>query len=381
VTRDVTFTYTAIDSDGAPSAEQTITITVTGRNDLPVIGGVTSATIVEDVDVTGSTIGASGKLTISDADAGHASFIAATINGTHGVLTIDTNGNWSYRADNNTSDIQSLRFGETLVETLTVTTFDGTNHDIEVRIDGSEESEPPTTISTEDPDPVPEETSLESELSEPPEAAIIDEVISALEEFDEEEIYTDPQIRDPLLVADRDPDGVIQYTDSQPSESTYIKTFVAEKSPVAAQEPTNQAINIDSLRFESSDDEAFNGRLEMALLERIEQMSMGIDGDASGRNIDGVEVKIFVGATTSLTAGIVSWVLRGGSLLASLMSTVPLLNRFDPLPILKSRSDEEDVEPDDDTEITGPVGEQHKRIDDMFDDNTVDPERSRFDDE
>ncbi len=41
----------------------------------------------------------------------------------------------------------------------------------------------------------------------------------------------------------------------------------------------------------------------------------------------------------SLTAGFVSWILRGGSLLASLISTVPLLNRFDPLPIVKTRSD------------------------------------------
>ena len=92
-------------------------------------------------------------------------------------------------------------------------------------------------------------------------------------------------------------------------------------------------------------------------------------------------MKVFVGATTSLTAGIVSWVLRGGSLLASLMGTVPLLNRFDPLPILKSRADEKDFEPDDDTEITGPVGKQKKRIDDMFDDNTADPDPSRFNDE
>ena len=331
--------------------------------------------------MTSGTIGASGKLTITDADAGHASFIAATINGSQGVLTIDAGGNWSYRADNYTSAIQSLRNGETLVETLTVTTFDGTNHDIVVRIDGSEEPEPLTPITNEDPDTVPEEPQPVSELPEPPEAAINEEVLTALEEFDEEEIYTNPQIRDPQLEIYREPDGITQYTDSQPSESTYTRTFVAEQRPLAVQESTTQAINIDSLRFEASDDIDFNNRLEMALLERIEQMSMGIDGDASGRNIDSIEVKVFVGATTSLTAGIVSWVLRGGSLLASLMGTVPLLNRFDPLPILKSRADEEDVEPDDDTEITGPVGEQNKRIDDMFDDNTADPDPSRFNDE
>jgi len=76
-----------------------------------------------------------------------------------------------------------------------------------------------------------------------------------------------------------------------------------------------------------------------------------------------------MGATATLTAGIVSWVLRGGSLLASLMSTVPLFNQFDPFPILKNRDEEEDVEPDDDeddTDVSGPVGEHNKRVDDMF---------------
>jgi hypothetical protein len=33
-----------------------------------------------------------------------------------------------------------------------------------------------------------------------------------------------------------------------------------------------------------------------------------------------------------------------------MMSSVPLLNRFDPLPILKSQNDREDVTPDDDDE-------------------------------
>ena len=256
VSRDVTFTYTAIDNNGASTGEQTVIITVTGSNDLPVIGGVTTATIVEDVDVSGNTIGASGQLTITDADAGHASFTAATINGAHGVLTIDTSGSWSYRADNNTSDIQSLRFGDTLVETLTVTTFDGTNHDIVVRIDGSEEPDTTGSIRPEDPDPVPEETQPESKLPEPPEASINEEVLTALQEFDAEEIYTNPQIRDPQLVTDQDPDGISQYSNSQPSESTFIRTFVAEQRTVAAPESTSQAINIDSLRFESSDDES-----------------------------------------------------------------------------------------------------------------------------
>ena len=122
------------------------------------------------------------------------------------------------------------------------------------------------------------------------------------------------------------------------------------------EEPVRE-VDIDNLGFVVSDDEALNERLEMALLNRLELMRMEIDGHANKLNSDDIEVKVFLGATTSLTAGIVSWVLRGGSLLASLMGSVPLLNRFDPLPILKSRNDEEDVEPDDDddTDTESPV--------------------------
>ena len=40
------------------------------------------------------------------------------------------------------------------------------------------------------------------------------------------------------------------------------------------------------------------------------------------------------GVTLSLSAGVVSWVLKTGSLMASFMSTVPLWKQLDPLPIL-----------------------------------------------
>ena len=67
---------------------------------------------------------------------------------------------------------------------------------------------------------------------------------------------------------------------------------------------------------------------------------------------------------TTAGHGLWRWVLRGGALLASFMSTVPLLNRFDPLPILKSREDEEDVEPDEDEDTQ--TSEHVKKVDNMF---------------
>ena len=43
-----------------------------------------------------------------------------------------------------------------------------------------------------------------------------------------------------------------------------------------------------------------------------------------------------VGITLSLSAGVVSWVLKTGSLMASFMSTIPLWKQLDPLPILSA---------------------------------------------
>ncbi len=72
-------------------------LTVNNTNDPPVIGGVDTATVTEDVDPDLDTLLEAGNaLTISDPDVGESSFQPATIGGTYGSLTIDAAGNWSY---------------------------------------------------------------------------------------------------------------------------------------------------------------------------------------------------------------------------------------------------------------------------------------------
>jgi len=70
--------------------------------------------------------------------------------------------------------------------------------------------------------------------------------------------------------------------------------------------------------------------------------------DASRDNAQEIEAQIVIGSGFSLTAGFVGWVLRGGALLASMMSSVSVLGGFDPLPILKKSRDKENVTADDD---------------------------------
>ncbi|MCP4048501.1 MAG: hypothetical protein GY732_21190, partial [Gammaproteobacteria bacterium] len=122
---------------------------------------------------------------------------------------------------------------------------------------------------------------------------------------------------------------------------------------------TNQA-NLSHWDFNSTEIDAEE---EDRLFSKINEMSRHLDNDLSRENQNQVEVQVALGSTTGLAAGFTSWVLRGGSLLASLMSTVPLLNRFDPLPVVKSRNKEDlsNTDNDDDDQKNS-----ESKVDEMF---------------
>ena len=127
---NLTDTITIQSVDGT---SHTVDITINGINDTAVISGTDSGTITED---DAATLTVSGTLTITDADSGEANFTAETINGTYGSLSIDAAGNWTYSADNTQTAIQSLSDGDSLTDTITVQSMDGTTHNIAITIDG-----------------------------------------------------------------------------------------------------------------------------------------------------------------------------------------------------------------------------------------------------
>ena len=123
-------------SDGSTT---TITITVTGTNDLPTIGAATES-LTEDVGVVAGNLVVAGTLGITDPDAGEASFVAqpATV-GTYGTFTLASNGTWTYSANNSNPAIQALGTGDTLTDTFTVSSADGTTSTVTVNITGSQD--------------------------------------------------------------------------------------------------------------------------------------------------------------------------------------------------------------------------------------------------
>jgi VCBS repeat-containing protein len=135
-TLDIVVNYSVTDSQGAVGTAS-FTITLTGTNDIPVISGNTSGTAVESAfGTTGSN--ATGTLAIEDLDAGQSSFQAGTFNGLYGTLTLQAGGAWVYRINNNNPVVDALNVGDTLTDTISVKSVDGTaTQQIVVTVQGS----------------------------------------------------------------------------------------------------------------------------------------------------------------------------------------------------------------------------------------------------
>jgi large repetitive protein len=134
-----TITVTVDDGHGG-TATETITVTITGTNDAAVITpskpGDDAGTVQEDKVYT-----ANGKLDVADKDAGEAKFTPQTdAAGKYGTFSIDANGNWTFKLDNDAKAVQQLGAKESLTETFTVTTADGTTGQVVITINGTNDA-------------------------------------------------------------------------------------------------------------------------------------------------------------------------------------------------------------------------------------------------
>ena len=102
--------YTIIVDDGhGGTAAQNVTVTITGTNDVPVIAGVSTGAVSEDVAVTDGQLTTSGLLTIADVDQGQSSFAPqGSVAGAYGTFTLAADGSWTYSADDSQAAIQQL---------------------------------------------------------------------------------------------------------------------------------------------------------------------------------------------------------------------------------------------------------------------------------
>ncbi|MGR5388490.1 VCBS domain-containing protein [Vibrio crassostreae] len=155
----VHFTYDVADRHGG-IAHTGANTTLAAVNDAAVFGGVDTGNVTEDhnahVSVQGNyayMLEARGTLAATDTDAGESGFDFKTLmtasahpewapyqSTLGGQLEIDQHGNWNYYIDNRKPEVQSLGVSETLTDTVTVNSKDGTSHIITVTIHGTNDA-------------------------------------------------------------------------------------------------------------------------------------------------------------------------------------------------------------------------------------------------
>jgi VCBS repeat-containing protein len=136
------FTVTTI--DGTP---QVVTITIHGANDAALVSGVTTGSVIEAGGVANCKPGTptvSGTLTDTDVDNAPNTFTAvcspAESHGGYGTFTMTADGTWAYTLDNTNYAVQALNVCDTLTDTFTVTTIDGTPEVVTITIHGTNDA-------------------------------------------------------------------------------------------------------------------------------------------------------------------------------------------------------------------------------------------------
>ncbi|WP_242503881.1 VCBS domain-containing protein [Aliivibrio salmonicida] len=118
---DVIYVVQVADNNGAIDTQE-VTITITGSNNGPIIGGISTGSVVED-----TVEEASGSLSSADVDLGDTATwsVLAPDTGAFGSISVDADGKWTYKIDNTLSATQSLSQGQTETDTFTIIVTDG----------------------------------------------------------------------------------------------------------------------------------------------------------------------------------------------------------------------------------------------------------------
>jgi VCBS repeat-containing protein len=137
-----TFTVTSVDG-----TEQVVTVTINGSNDAAVIYGTKTGCVTEAGGVANAKYGkptATGTLTDTDIDNTPNTFTAVSSpkpsTGGYGTFTMTAAGVWVYTLDDTNSAVQALNVCDTLTDTFTVTTIDGTPQVVRITIDGTNDA-------------------------------------------------------------------------------------------------------------------------------------------------------------------------------------------------------------------------------------------------
>ena len=321
-----TFNVTSI--DGTLS---TVSIQINGTNDAAKVSSQRS-----EVNETDAPISTAGQLIASDIDNEDNTFAANTTVGKYGTLTISTSGAWFFTAK---SAFNELNEGKYYAETFNISSIDGTISTVTIQINGTREIDT-IVVDNEiidesellDPTPTPDDNLDSSE-------EIVDNKI-AIEKINEVDLTID------ILGAQRqftitplDEDIFLSVLSERPASNDDNDTsLVEEQSQTFLEELTSiwvdNGIQTETILPLSSTVADISSR-SPEFLDDLDKMQQDLDASAEQNQIiQDLNVGTVAGVGITGAAIFVSWLLRGGSLLASLLTAMPAWRSLDVLPIL-----------------------------------------------
>jgi VCBS repeat-containing protein len=84
-------------------------------------------------------LSATGTVDVTDPDTNEEKMKAETYAGTYGSLVMDPAGEWTYTLDNTNATVQALDNGDTLTDSVTVESVDGTTQVVTITVNGENE--------------------------------------------------------------------------------------------------------------------------------------------------------------------------------------------------------------------------------------------------
>ena len=135
-----TFTVTTVDG-----TSKVVIIIISGTNDAAVIIGETTGAVVEAGGVANGTPGTptdTGDLNFTDVDDPNDAWeeVSFPTASTYGTFTLTAAGLWTYTLDDTNAAVQALNAGDTLIDTFTVATIDGTSQVVTITINGADDA-------------------------------------------------------------------------------------------------------------------------------------------------------------------------------------------------------------------------------------------------
>ena len=378
------FNFMVDDGQGNVLGGQTFSLTVTPVNDAPVTAVPVAQSILQDTALVFS--GAGGNtIVIGDVDAGGA-VVSVTLTASNGTVSLNGTAGLVFGTGDGAADA-TMMFTGTLADvnaaldglSFSPTTGYAGTASLQIAVDdlgntgaGSAQITidtvgitvnavvlpPPLPPVVEEPVPEPEaepapELEAESEPA-PEDADEVDGDVELSSEGSDGAARTVPvqapaaEPKPKAQAAEPRPEATVKASDPEPVPVAGASVLgdLGDAPATAALIGPAPSVAREVLSFLSKIEELSFATQNKEFLEDLDRIREDV---AAPAHIEAAVVGSTVAVTTGLSVGYVIWLLRGGLLLASVLTSMPAWRAFDPLPVLahlRNRSEEEGEDQD-----------------------------------